>query len=141
MNQSLTDIDMNSRFEDAIETWDLSGEWEPQRVSTGNDPYKSRWGFNARPVQLAMTSIIGDTVDPGMVIVEAPMGLGKTEIALVAAEQLAYQKGEDGVFMGLPTQATTNAMFDRVDGWLEKLAENQDEKFSIKLMHGKAQFN
>nr|WP_252893166.1 hypothetical protein [Lentilactobacillus otakiensis] len=32
-------------------------------------------------------------------------------------------------------------MFDRVDDWLEKVAQSQDESFSIKLMHGKARFN
>lgn len=117
------------------------GEWVPQKVLTTDDPYKTRWGFNARPVQATITKAISKTRDPGMVIVEAPTGLGKTEIALVAAEQLAYIDGEDGVFMGLPTQSTTNAMFDRVNDWLEKLAKSQDENFSIKLMHGKAQFN
>lgn len=69
------------------------------------------------------------------------MGLGKTEIALLAVEQLAYMTGSDGLFMGLPTQATTNAMFNRVNKWLKFLADFQDENFEIKLMHSKAQFN
>lgn len=140
-DQSWDDIDMTARFHHAMRTWYLGGEWEPQRVLDTGDPYKARWGFNARPVQATMTKAIGETIDPGMVIVEAGMGLGKTEIALIAAEQLAYIKGQDGVFMGLPTQATSNAMFDRVDGWLEILAKSQSENFEIKLMHGKAQFN
>jgi len=118
----------------------LGGKWEPQKVSL-DDPYKDRWGFSARPVQKKMTQAIGATTDPGMVIVEAPMGLGKTEIALIAAEQLAYATGRDGIFMGLPTQATTNAMFDRVEDWVEILAKSQDENFQINLMHGKKLFN
>lgn len=140
MDQSCFAIDMTKRFRNAIEIWDLSGKWEPRRVVEA-DPYKSRWNFTARPVQATITRTIEKTTNPGMVIVEAPMGIGKTEIALVAAEQLAFKTGEDGVFMGLPTQATTNAMFSRVNEWLGKLAENQNENFAIKLMHGKAQFN
>lgn len=110
-------------------------------VDTTTDPYEVHWGFHARPVQAAMTDVIEKTIDPGMVIVEAGMGLGKTEIALLAAEQLAYINGQDGIFMGLPTQATTNAMFDRVSDWLTIIAHSQGESFPIKLIHGKAQFN
>ncbi|KRM12890.1 CRISPR-associated helicase/endonuclease Cas3 [Lentilactobacillus farraginis] len=141
VDQSWDDLDMRARFHNAINTWYLGGEWDPQKVEDTSDPYQIRWGFHARPVQATMTKAIGETTDPGMIIVEAPMGIGKTEIALLAAEQLAYIRGQDGLFMGLPTQATSNAMFDRVDTWLATLAKSQDENFEIKLMHGKAQFN
>ncbi|MFD1420120.1 CRISPR-associated helicase Cas3' [Lactiplantibacillus songbeiensis] len=140
IDQSWQSINMDERFRHAMRAWDLGGKWEPQKVSS-DDPYKDRWGFSARPVQKKMTQAIGATTDPGMAIVEAPMGLGKTETALIAAEQLAYATGRDGVFMGLPTQATTNAMFDRVEDWVEILAKSQDENFQINLMHGKKLFN
>jgi len=140
IDQSWQSINMDERFRHAMQAWDLGGKWEPQKVSS-DDPYKDRWGFSARPVQKKMTQAIGATTDPGMAIVEAPMGLGKTETALIAAEQLAYATGRDGVFMGLPTQATTNAMFDRVEDWVEILAKSQDENFQINLMHGKKLFN
>lgn len=141
MTQTYDDLNMVKRFHEAINNWYLDGEWEPQKVNTAEDPYHERWGFNACPVQKTMTKAIGNSADPGLVIVEAGMGIGKTEIALVAAEQLAYIKGQDGIFMGLPTQATTNAMFDRVSDWLKILAKSQGEDFPIKLMHGKSQFN
>lgn len=140
-NQTYEDVDEKDRFRKAIGNWNLNGEWQPQKVDTTSDPYAARWGFHARPVQMAMTDAIQKTIDPGMVIVEAAMGIGKTEIALLAAEQLAYIKGQDGVFMGLPTQATTNAMFDRVNDWLTMIAKSEGESFPIKLIHGKAQFN
>lgn len=141
LDKTADDIDMKSRFQHAITSWYQTGEWIPEQVDSTLDPYKKRWGFNARPVQKVMTKAIAATDDPGVVIIEAPMGLGKTEIALLAAEQLALKAGRDGLYMGLPTQATTNAMFKRVDEWLEKLAQTQNENFSIKLMHGKAEFN
>lgn len=90
----------------------MSDKWIPQKISSQDNPYKSRWGFEARPVQTAVTHAIAKTDDPGIIIIEAPTGVGKTEIALIAAEQLATIRGEDGVFIGSPTQATANAMFD-----------------------------
>ena len=88
-----------------------------------------------------MSEVIGQIADPGIIIVEAPMGIGKTEIALTAAEQLAFMTGASGLFMGLPTQATSNAMFSRVDKWVDKLAKEENVSLPIRLMHGKAQFN
>ncbi|WP_057876596.1 CRISPR-associated helicase/endonuclease Cas3 [Liquorilactobacillus aquaticus] len=141
LDQSFEELDMKKRFRNAMMVWYQTGEWVPDQIDTKDDLYKKYWGFNARPVQQIMTKAIAATKDPGVVIIEAPMGLGKTEIALLAAEQLAFKTGQNGLFMGLPTQATTNAMFARVEDWLEVLAKMQDENFSIKLMHGKAEFN
>lgn len=141
LDQTFDDIDMEARFRSAMNTWELDDEWLPDRISNATDAYKERWGFQARPVQLAMTEAIGKAIDPGIAIVEAPMGIGKTEIALLAAEQMAYATGRDGLFVGLPTQSTSNAMFNRVEVWLSKMATEQQANYSIKLMHGKALFN
>ncbi|PWG00486.1 CRISPR-associated helicase Cas3' [Levilactobacillus bambusae] len=141
LDQTVADIDRQGRFQNAIQTWTLDDEWAPAKVDEQTDPYQERWGFKARPVQAKMSETIGQAIDPGMAIIEAPMGIGKTEIALLAAEQMAYATGRDGVFIGLPTQATTNAMFDRAETWLEKTAGDNEASYSINLMHGKAQFN
>ena len=47
-------------------------------------------------------------------VVEAPMGLGKTEAALDLFDRAARDAGQTGVFVGLPTQATANGLFDRL---------------------------
>ena len=141
LDQGFTDLDMEQRFEQAITTWDISGHWTPQIISNVDQQYDKRWHFNPRPVQHLMSEVIGQIADPGIIIVEAPMGIGKTEIALTAAEQLAFMTGASGLFMGLPTQATSNAMFSRVDKWVDKLAKEENVSLPIRLMHGKAQFN
>ncbi|QAS70547.2 CRISPR-associated helicase Cas3' [Oenococcus sicerae] len=141
LDQPLESIDESVRVERAWNTWQVNDEWQPKKISMATDAYQQRWGFSARPVQRSVTKAISDMEDPGIVVVEAPMGLGKTEIALVAAEQLAYKSGSNGLFFGLPTQATSNAMFERVNTWLNFLSQTVESTLSIKLMHGKAQFN
>ncbi|GAT17958.1 CRISPR-associated helicase Cas3' [Secundilactobacillus silagei] len=141
IDESLNDIDLESRFESAMNTWDLGGHWYPPKVQSDADLYERRWGFKPRPVQAALIDAVSEAKDLGMMIIEAPTGVGKTEMALLSTEQLAYKTQHPGLFIGLPTQATSNAMFDRVQDWLNELAKDQDEHFPIKLMHGKAQFN
>lgn len=80
--------------------------------------------------------------EPGLLIVEAPMGEGKTEAALAAAEIMASRWEAGGVLMALPTQATTDAMFGRVVGWLDAMGSGEQRvSGSIMLGHGRARFN
>lgn len=55
---------------------------------------------------------------PCLVLVEASMGEGKTEAAFYLADYLQQQEGTGGFYIGLPTQATSNAMFERVKKFL-----------------------
>lgn len=79
---------------------------------------------------------------PGLMIIEAPMGVGKTEAALMAVEVLAERTGATGCFVALPTQATSNAMFARVLGWLERVPDGSGiGEQTVALVHGKAALN
>lgn len=141
LDQGFNDINFQHRFQDAISTWNVSDNWQAQPFIDVKQHYEKRWGFEPRTVQRLMSQVIGKITDPGMIIVEAPTGIGKSEIAMTAVEQIASIIGTGGLFMGLPTQATSNAMFSRVNKWVKSLAEDNNSKLSIKLMHGKAQFN
>ncbi|MFV0429615.1 MAG: CRISPR-associated helicase Cas3' [Arachnia sp.] len=77
--------------------------------------------------------------EPGLIVLEAPMGLGKTEAAFLAAEVLARRFGMGGVFFGLPTMATSNPMFSRVLSWLDQVPTQADT--SVALAHSKAGLN
>ncbi|MCL2865053.1 MAG: CRISPR-associated helicase Cas3' [Lachnospiraceae bacterium] len=112
--------------------------WFPQMPES---IYRSRFGIeNPRPVQVSLVDAVRESNSPGIFIVEAPMGEGKTEAALAAAEILASKKGCRGVYFALPSQATSNAMLTRVKSWMEHF-EDQDGALSIRLAHGKAEFN
>jgi CRISPR-associated helicase Cas3/CRISPR-associated endonuclease Cas3-HD len=76
--------------------------------------------------------------DAGLMIIEAPMGIGKTETALLAAERIARKRGSGGLVFALPTQATANGIFTRLKTWIEK-ATNGEE--SLRLLHGQASLN
>lgn len=141
LEKSAKDVDIQSRYQTAINNWNQDDSVAFKPVFDTGSNYEKRWGFKPRNIQKVMSDAIGKIVDPGIIIIEAPMGIGKTEIALTAAEQLAYASGRDGIYIGLPTQATTNAMFNRVNNWLKNIADEEHEKLSIKLMHGKAMFN
>ncbi len=114
-----------------------SQSWDPEVYN--DDTYRERFGFKNGPreAQEKISKTISNIEKPGIIIIEAPMGMGKTETALVAVEELANKCGRTGMFFGLPTQATSNGIFTRVKDWLE---HTEGEK-SIRLIHGKAQLN
>ena len=95
-----------------------------------------------RPAQRAAVEAADSTTEPGLMILEANMGEGKTEAALLAAERLADRFHLGGVYYALPTQATVNAMFTRFADWIEQLpAGNRPAFASIFLAHGKRDLN
>nr|WP_281364340.1 CRISPR-associated helicase Cas3' [Microcella alkalica] len=97
-------------------------------------------GATPRPVQLAAVEVAWAVDRPGLMIIEAPMGEGKTEAALAAAEIFAERSGAGGCFVALPTMATSDAMFSRVRAWIDHLPAQGDAR-SLFLAHSKASLN
>jgi CRISPR-associated endonuclease/helicase Cas3 len=90
-----------------------------------------------RPLQDAAIDLSKALAPPCLVMVEASMGEGKTEAALYLADYLQHQTSAGGFYIGLPTQATSNAMWARVKEFLGK--RYQDEKFvNLTLSHSAA---
>ena len=73
----------------------------------------------------------------GLTLIEAPTGAGKTETALAYAWKLIEQNLADSIIFTLPTQATANAMLER----MEKLAPLIFSNPNLVLAHGNARFN
>jgi CRISPR-associated endonuclease/helicase Cas3 len=119
--------------------WQPDNIWEKIPV---NEAFRQRFGLPPdalpRPIQKAVVDILQKVGDPGIMVIEAPMGEGKTEAALIAAEIMASKLSLGGVFMALPTQATTDGIFPRINQWISTL---DDEEHTIYLAHGKARFN
>lgn len=80
-----------------------------------------------RPLQQAVAQVIDQLGDePGLVVIEAPMGEGKTEAGL------ACGRGR-GLYVAMPTQATSNALFPRVASFLSRAAAGPT---TVALAHG-----
>jgi CRISPR-associated endonuclease/helicase Cas3 len=123
---------------------------ETERNDDADERLRQRFGLpedaEARPVQTAALSAARSMQMPGLLIVEAPMGEGKTEAALLAAEVMAQRCGMGGCLVALPTQATTDAMFERVLDWLRRLPDDvgdlgDDVAHSLALAHGRSWLN
>jgi CRISPR-associated endonuclease/helicase Cas3 len=74
----------------------------------------------------------------GVYILEAPMGLGKTEAALYAA-YIAMSLGQaTGIYFALPTQLTSDKIHDRVNKFLKEILYEDSPHKDALLAHGNA---
>ena len=110
----------------------MIGEWMMHFLKRGSD-------FCQEKLQHTAMEIAQNTIEPGNFILEAQMGVGKTEAALAMAEILGQKAGSGGIFFGLPTQATANGLFPRLMKWAEQQSENV--KLGIRLAHGAVALN
>lgn len=73
---------------------------------------------------------------PALVILEAPTGIGKTEAALFLADTWLQTLKGKGIYIAMPTQATSNQMFERTTKFLANRYPLQS--FNTYLVHGAA---
>ncbi|MEU9338068.1 CRISPR-associated helicase Cas3' [Streptomyces sp. NPDC048290] len=116
----------------------LRGGWG-RLAEPGPEAFGDRFGQDPRPSQRMVMEAARSMEAPGLLVVEAPMGEGKTKAALLAAEILAARFGADGVFVGMPTQSTCDPMFSQVRSWVGRIGADLDDQ--VALLHGKRMFN
>lgn len=128
-----------------IEAVDLTRPWSPHAPDLAHlDAHlRDRFGWSpsarARPVQQAAAAASLQLSGPGLVIIEAPTGEGKTEAALTAAEALASMAGSGGILIAAPTMSTADGLFHRVLEWSHRAAD--DSPLSMFLGHSKSHLN
>jgi CRISPR-associated endonuclease/helicase Cas3 len=114
--------------------------WPPYDMDANACLYAERFDFEMpNAVQESVLDVAKSIQSPGILILEAPMGVGKTEAALAASEIFSFKAQRSGLFFALPTQATSNAIFPRLLKWTGAL--ETEGRYSVKLAHGKAQYN
>jgi CRISPR-associated endonuclease/helicase Cas3 len=142
----LSDADLISfassrrRAEAAWERLRLRGGWRDLQLP--NDPLEpltSRLGVQPRASQRELVERAWSMPAPGLLVAEAPMGEGKTKAALAAAEILAARFGLDGVFVAMPTQATSDPMYEQVLRWVGSFDPELESQ--VALLHGRRRFN
>lgn len=114
--------------------------WLPRLpLTTEYCTFDAVFGLAPRPLQQAVVNALDRIDQPAILLVEAPMGEGKTEAALYAHLELQRRLGHRGLYVALPTKATGNAMFDRVLKFLR--SQNSDRPLDLQLLHGGALLN
>ncbi|ROP44152.1 CRISPR-associated Cas3 family helicase [Streptomyces sp. PanSC9] len=102
-------------------------------------PLTCRLGVEPRASQRELVERAWSMPAPGLLVAEAPMGEGKTKAALAAAEVLAARFGLDGVFVAMPTQATSDPMYEQVLQWVRTFDAGLESQ--VALLHGRRRFN
>jgi CRISPR-associated endonuclease/helicase Cas3 len=86
-------------------------------------------GFRANALQDATINVLSR---PGIYVVEGPMGFGKTEAALAAAYRLMETGQAGGLYFGLPTQITSNRIYERVQPFVDRVSKDRQP---VRLTH------
>ncbi|HGW1720235.1 TPA: CRISPR-associated helicase/endonuclease Cas3, partial [Escherichia coli] len=121
------------RQQDASRVLELSGLVSNKRCYEGVHALLDN-GYQPRQLQVLVDAL---PVAPGLTVIEAPTGSGKTETALAYAWKLIDQQIADSVIFALPTQATANAMLTRMEASASHLFSSPN----LILAHGNSRFN
>lgn len=93
--------------------------------------------FNFQPRDIQQC-FIEQVTQPGIYVLEAPMGLGKTEAALYAAYRMLVAKQATGIYFALPTQLTSDKIHERVEAFLNQILTSNSLHQQPLLLHGNA---
>lgn len=102
-------------------------------------PFQELFDFQPNRLQSQLEQVANHLTGPSLVLLEYPMGGGKTEGALYLANLLQVRAGQQGLYMALPTMATSNQMFDRMADYLANRFPGQP--INLQLLHGRADLN
>jgi len=105
--------------------------------------FEEVFSFSPRNVQ---THFVESIKTQGAYVLEAPMGIGKTEAALYAAYQILEKGDATGIYFALPTQLTSDKIYERMNsflgGDLQKnlpgILDKSDPHRSSLLLHSSA---
>ena len=103
-------------------------------LSTGQTTFEQAFNIPPRPLQQAVANALETLEKPSILLIEAPMGEGKTEAAFFAHLELQRRFGHRGMYVALPTKATGNAMFERTREFLED--QGTSRTLDLQLLHG-----
>ena len=95
--------------------------------------------FEPRPLQSKVINEFSST-SQSLTFIEAPTGEGKTEAAFALAGSQLMNKTSGGIFIAMPTQATSNMLYQRFNEFLHNAAPDIKNKSSV-LVHANAKQN
>ncbi len=121
------------RAQTALQNYHLKFKRQPPQYTNFQALFP---GTTPRPLQALIDQLPKELVEqPLLAIIEAPTGEGKTEAALALARRIADTRGNDEIFFALPTMATGNQMFTRLEHFYRTL---YGEDGNVRLTHSQA---
>jgi CRISPR-associated endonuclease/helicase Cas3 len=146
---------------DVVGYWEKSKLFARERVKTlgwtkreilvsGNQPLEkifeylvreSNKIFVPRSLQTEIKKLLDGVNKPTLLLIEAAMGEGKTEVAFYAYLRLQADNHHRGLYIALPTMATGNQMFRRTAKFLNAQAKDREIPVDLQLLHGATQLN
>ncbi|MHB8194443.1 MAG: CRISPR-associated helicase Cas3' [Bellilinea sp.] len=87
-------------------------------------------------IQQKVMDVTSEVLPPSLVILEAPTGTGKTEAALYLADRWLQTSKGRGIYIAMPTTATSNQMFSRTREFLKH--RYPESLVNLQLVHGQA---
>lgn len=134
-------IGSGTMFDDPGVPWQIriaaavdAAGFKPPRFISGLS-FREIFDFDARSIQRGLIETVNR---PGVYILEAPMGIGKTEAALYAAYSVMSAGEARGIYFALPTQLTSNRIHDRVNRFLDRVLDPDFRNRASLLVHGNA---
>ncbi|MDX1300832.1 CRISPR-associated helicase Cas3' [Photobacterium sp.] len=101
---------------------------------------KDQFGFDSTPLQRWSESVdLGQ--GPQLFILEDVTGSGKTEAALALTHRLMANGQADGFYFGLPSMATSNAMYQRIADHYHSMYQDEQRPPSLVLAHSAREMN
>lgn len=130
------------RAESAGRVVGLVGEAGLGRLRLKDGSYEEEFPeFPPNALQRSVAEELPALVDgAGLLLVMAPMGLGKTETAFHAARLMGTAAGAEGMFFTLPTMATSDQMYARARAYSERRVV-ADASAAVALLHSLAFLN
>ncbi|MBN2002686.1 MAG: CRISPR-associated helicase Cas3' [Anaerolineae bacterium] len=108
--------------------------WQPPTEARAFD---ALFPFAPSPMQQVVVELAAQLTEPALVLIEAPTGSGKTEAALYLADTWARTLQQRGVYVAMPTMATSNQMHTRTTRFLQ---QRYGDTVSPLLIHSQARW-
>lgn len=124
------------RADQAVRGLGFSALQPPAAAISFSSLFKHRGITEPNPIQQAVIQAAAPAQLPALVILEAPTGIGKTEAAFFLADQWLQNSGGRGIYIAMPTMATSNQMFNRTAQFLKH--RFPDSLVNLQLVHGQA---
>lgn len=121
------------RAQVALRQTGWSTGWRPQGELR---PFEEMFPFIPNAIQEVTIREAQHMDHPGLLILEAPTGVGKTEAALYIADAWLQLQGGRGLYVAMPTRATSHQMFRRTVQFLQR--RYPGEHINIRLAHAQA---